>query len=156
MRRAILALFVFACIGTAQAAPYQLTNNNLAADAQTILRESDGASIPPDPRNADDQNYLQWLAAGNTPDPAPAAPAPIVTLTFAQFMALFTQAEQLAIASSNDPQVRLFVIMATGIGATGIQLNDERVVAGVNYLTVTSPAILTSAEAARILAGQIP
>ena len=80
MRHAILALFIFACIGAVQAAPYHLTNNNLAADAQNIIRESDGANIPPDPRNADDQIYLQWLSSGCsgpcTPDPAPAPPAP--------------------------------------------------------------------------------
>jgi hypothetical protein len=35
-----------------------------------ILRVSDNASIPPDENNTDYQQYLEWLNAGNTPEPA--------------------------------------------------------------------------------------
>lgn len=51
---------------------YQQTN-----DPQTVIRISDGASIPVDPKNTDYQNVLEWLADGNelTPyselDPTP-------------------------------------------------------------------------------------
>ena len=47
---------------------YQLTTSTY------ILRLSDNAFIPPDPANTDYAEYQQWLAAGNTPDPAPAPP----------------------------------------------------------------------------------
>lgn len=35
-----------------------------------ILRKEDGAFIPKDPENCDYQDYLAWVADGNTADPA--------------------------------------------------------------------------------------
>ena len=35
-----------------------------------ILVPSEGKSIPPDPNNTDYEEYLEWVAAGNTADPA--------------------------------------------------------------------------------------
>ena len=49
---------------------YQLTSGD------TILRLSDNAYIPQAPGNRDYREYLDWLSAGNTPEPAPAPPAP--------------------------------------------------------------------------------
>jgi hypothetical protein len=49
---------------------YQLTTST------SIIRLSDGAFIPQAPGNRDYREYLEWLEAGNTPEPAPAPPAP--------------------------------------------------------------------------------
>ena len=49
---------------------YQLTTGDC------IKRLADDAFIPPDPANVDFAQYTAWLAAGNTPDPAPVPPAP--------------------------------------------------------------------------------
>ncbi|MFD2235095.1 hypothetical protein [Phaeospirillum tilakii] len=51
---------------------YRLTTTT---EPCVVIRESDGACIPPDPANGDYAAYLAWVAAGGVPDPAPAAAA---------------------------------------------------------------------------------
>ena len=57
---------------------YQLTTGT------SIIRLTDGATIPNDPGNRDYRDYLDWLEAGNTPEPAPEPPAPPAPLTTEQ------------------------------------------------------------------------
>jgi hypothetical protein len=49
---------------------YKLTKHN------SIQRLADNAGIPADPATRDYAEYLEWLAAGNTPAPADPIPNP--------------------------------------------------------------------------------
>jgi hypothetical protein len=52
---------------------YTLTKND------SVIRDADGASIPPDEANTDYRAYLAWVAEGNMPNPyvPPAPPTPL-------------------------------------------------------------------------------
>jgi hypothetical protein len=64
---------------------YQLTST------PAILRTADNAFIPQDLGNQDYQQYLAWVAAGNTPTPYVAPSAPPLQLTPYQMRAALTQ-----------------------------------------------------------------
>ena len=52
---------------------YQLTPVNIITnEVSGVLRTRDGETcqIPFDPANIDYQEYLEWVAEGNTPEPA--------------------------------------------------------------------------------------
>jgi hypothetical protein len=49
---------------------YKLQPDNDLGKAKFVVRISDGLNIPFDQGNIDYQQYLAWLAEGNTPEPA--------------------------------------------------------------------------------------
>ena len=49
---------------------YQLTPDTIFGASNTVKRLADNAHIPFDEANTDYQEYLDWLAEGNEPEPA--------------------------------------------------------------------------------------
>ena len=49
---------------------YKFLPDKYGEPADTILRLSDGACIPKSTENTDYQEYLEWVAAGNTAEAA--------------------------------------------------------------------------------------
>jgi hypothetical protein len=48
---------------------YKLKMNSFG-EVNVVIRISDNTAIPFDPANTDYQEYLKWVAKGNTPIPA--------------------------------------------------------------------------------------
>lgn len=49
---------------------YKLLKSFENGNVNGIKRLSDNATIPLDPNNTDYEAYLEWVEAGNTPEPA--------------------------------------------------------------------------------------
>ena len=49
---------------------YKLINNPMTNETACVFNNDTNTSIPLDPANTDYQEYLEWVAEGNTPEPA--------------------------------------------------------------------------------------
>ena len=49
---------------------YKLSKNSITNEVTAILKLNPWLLIPFDPANTDYQEYLKWVAEGNTPEPA--------------------------------------------------------------------------------------
>lgn len=116
---------------------YKFTNSN------TVIRISDGASIPKDFNNADYLIYLAWLSSGNTPLPADILAKVFQPLSAWQVRKVLTQFNlrtqvENAIAASTDQGTKdawayandfardsvLLNTMGTSLGMTSAQLDN--------------------------------
>lgn len=114
-------------------------------DGTYTVADSDGALTV---RAASPQAAVALIGA-----PPPAPPQYQTTgLSFPQFLALLTPAEQAALAISTDPQVALFVLLATN--AQAIDLDNPDVVAGVHYCA--GLGLIAAGRVAQILGGAPP
>ena len=105
------------------------------ASSTTIIRTTDNALIPADTANTDYAQYLQWLAAGNTPVPAdPLPPAPPKQFTSLEFLDLFTESEQLAVATAAMQSAQVKLWYDRTLAAMFITLADPRTEAGLTAL----------------------
>ena len=120
----------------AAAAPvYGVTIGNPADKTTWTIQFQPGATVA---QKAAAQAVLTgWV------DPPPA-------MTFLNFLALFTSAEQMAFVSSTDVQMKLWITEAAGSGM--ISFADARLKAALDY--AVSLGLLTSARESQILAGQ--
>lgn len=122
---------------------YKLTNTT------SVIRTADGACIPADPDNYDYAAYLEWLEAGNTPDPYVAPPAPPKQLTSLEYLDLFTSAEQLAVATAAMENAAVKLWYDRMLAASFITPADERTEAGLDALVAAG--LITSARRTAIV-----
>lgn len=81
-----------------------------------------------------------------------------LTPTPMQFLLMLTGPEQVAIrkAAETDPYVQILVQMVDDTRLTFVELSNPTVIEAIQYLTTTTPALLTKERAARLLKGLGP
>ena len=124
---------------------------SLIYNSTTILRDLDGAFIPPDSMNTDYINYLAWVAKGNTPNPAivppPATPSCLLwqlqaSLTTTQWSTITTE-----IAAMNNPVISAFLSHGTNV----IPANSTTLISLANSIGITPTQLNTLVTSASLL-----
>ena len=109
--------------------------------ATDVIRRDDGAFIPADPQNVDYQAFLEWLAAGNTPQPADPVGNPAAEQIDAlerenmlpkatrKFMLSFMEATAIQQGSGQGftPEQSLAALMAGNPGYAAVKALDDQI-----------------------------
>ena len=131
----------------------QLNDLMTGQTSDTILRVADNAYIPDDPANRDRQEYLAWLAEGNTPDPPDQIP-PITTIPSFDFLSRFTPDEQREMQNATATDATL------GAGLTNLSTSDQTDLEGQsvsNWLDgLIDARVITDERKAELLAPVYP
>jgi hypothetical protein len=129
----------------------------LTVNSTSVVRDADGACIPADPRNVDWQAYQAWVAAGNSPNPAPTPPAPVPTALLWQVEAVCNAAPasldftpptwvevQAAVAAQNNAALTAFF----NVGMNPIPADSKTLIA----LAAAVPSPLSATQVAALVA----
>jgi len=92
---------------------YQLT------EGDTILRLADRATIPAVSGNVDYENYLEWVAEGNSPLPAPKPAPPKPQTPLDKLMAAGLTVADLRALLADDPAPAVESAPADGVQPAG-------------------------------------
>jgi hypothetical protein len=124
---------------------YRITNGG-------VIRLTDNAMVPADVRNTDWQAYQEWLAAGNTPEPAfvPEMPPVIRTISVFAFRSRFLLEEKRAIYVAAAGNIDIRIWLDDLQAATEVDLDHPQTVEGVNALEQLG--LIGAGRAAKILA----
>ena len=118
---------------------------------EIVQRLTDGAFIPPDLDNKDYVEYLAWVEEGNTPeDYIPPTPPTSRVLTVLQFRDRLTPAEEISITEAGMTNSAVRVWLDRLAAAQEVNLDDPRVIAGLE--TMTAAGLLASGRAEEIIA----
>ena len=124
-----------------------VTSHSLAGAVPASVTVVDVTSTSPQPSKGWTYTGAVFVA------PAPVVP-PAPTLTPLQFMALFTSAEETAIATAAQQSAAVLLWLVKTSGADYVSLGDANTIGGVN--AIVAAGLLTAARAAQVLAGQSP
>lgn len=110
-----------------------------------ILRIEDGAFIPCDERNIDYQDYLLWVAEGNTPEPVDAEPIVIPSITTRQFLIAAVSAGFITPAEAVSAAVPPFLAASLAALPTAEQVAAQITWAKMTVIGRHEPLVIAAA-----------
>lgn len=112
-----------------------------------VIRTADNAVIPMDDGNRDYRKYLDWLSAGNVPEPAdpePADPEPdIVTISADSNIIIGDGIDEILLNVTGKPNTLITLNVLTGASPSTINIQLDENGSGVQaFSCYTSPTVI--------------